>query len=251
MITGILIAVLLAFGAYIYKFPPRKPINLPIKNDKICMDYPDIPMSELSVDLIHTMVNKYRDNQLKCINNNLSDFKEEGDAHSVWFDLDTLKRFIYHIEKTTINTVSTTSKNTIKDMKITKEKLGIRIYYSAYPNITEWDSFTDLVTFLNADDKFKKERLKYGNLHTIVMIPTLNINGEMKDFNPLDEDTYPDGLFDRSGYTFNPVTPVPTNRTMGLSGTAHRSSSSQNSGAQNHGTLIPPVTSGGQEGFGI
>lgn len=244
MITGILIAVLLVFGVYIYKFPPTKRTSTPCPcSDKICMDYLDRP-SELSVDLIHTMVNKYKGEQLKCINSNS---RIKDDAHSIWFDLETLKKFIYHVEKTTI--AKATSDPDLKSLNITKEKLGIRIYYAAYPHFDSWKNHSDLDDFSKIDG-----REKYEHLHTVIMIPTLEISkGKMADFNPLDDKTYVGGLFDRLGYTFNPATPVPANRTMGLSGLAQRSSSNQNisTGAQNHGTLIPPATNGNQEGFGI
>ncbi|WP_445712083.1 hypothetical protein [Flavobacterium sp.] len=244
MITGLLIAVVIAFGAYIYKFPPKKVSSIqtltPTSNpDKICMDYLDRP-SELSVDLIHTMVNKYKGEQLKCINSNS---RIKDDAHSIWFDLETLKKFIYHVEKTTI--AKATSDPDLKSLNITKEKLGIRIYYAAYPHFDSWKNHSDLDDFSKIDG-----REKYEHLHTVIMIPTLEISkGKMADFNPLDSDTYVSGLFDKPGYTFSLNNPTPANSTIGLSG-MQRSSTNQNmsTSAQNHGGLIPPENPNG-EGF--
>ncbi|NHN25054.1 hypothetical protein FIA58_005120 [Flavobacterium jejuense] len=248
MITGILIAVLFAFGVYIYKFPPRKTTSTPCPcSNKICMDYPDDSISKLSVDLIHTMVKGYKKNQLDFINTH-SRFVPNDDAHSIWFDLETLKKFIYHIEKTTLNKAATVED--LKSMDITKEKLGIRIYYTAYPENKIWSRFNDLMAFLEVkDEKLKKERLAYGNLHSLVMVPTLDAkgNGTNSDFNPLDPITYPNGLFDRLGYTFDPNNLNSLNRTMGLSGLT--SNQNLSTGAQNHGSLIPPATSNGVEGF--
>ena len=99
--TVLLIVVAIAFGLYVYKFPPKKnpcPCDTP---NKICLDYSNSQINELRVDLIHTMTNKYRSNQLDFVNRN-SDFLgyNKKDAHSIWFDLITLKKFMYHIEKT-------------------------------------------------------------------------------------------------------------------------------------------------------
>ncbi|WP_445455198.1 hypothetical protein [Flavobacterium sp. HNIBRBA15423] len=241
MTTGLLIALVIVFGAYIYKFPPKKTLTSPNSN-KICMDYSGENMNELSVDLIHTMVKGYQSNQLDYINT-CSRFLPKEDAHSIWFELETLKKFIYHIEKTTLNKATTVKE--LKSMNITKEKLGIRIYYAAYPDRENWKKHTDLDVFIGDDEKEQ-----YGNLHTVVMIPTLDINGsgEMYDFNPLDPITYSGGLFDRPGYTFNTNT---NTKTSALSGIVERSNTNSNlsTGAQNHGSLIPPATSNGVEGF--
>ncbi|OPH00404.1 hypothetical protein B2I21_00085, partial [Chryseobacterium mucoviscidosis] len=48
----------------------------------------------LHCDLIRTLVENYRKNQLACINQNLG----FDDAHSIHFDLATLKKFISDIE---------------------------------------------------------------------------------------------------------------------------------------------------------
>lgn len=233
MITGILIAVLLAFGAYIYKFPPTRTPSQPIPNtNKICMDYSNQQMSELSVDLIHTMVDKYKGEQLKCINNNNScNIKE--DAHSISFDLETLKKFIYHIEKNAKDIGALNSET------ITSKELGVRIYYAAYPEIETWKNHDDLASFLASNSI----RSQYGHLHTLVMIPTRTKDNKTFDFNPLDYATYANGLYDRAGYHYN----YTNTRTAALS--LKSDDDGNGTGSQNHGSLIPPATSNGVEGF--
>ncbi|UOX32475.1 hypothetical protein LXD69_10470 [Flavobacterium sediminilitoris] len=227
MITGILIAVLLVFGVYIYKFPPTKRTSTPCPcSDKICMDY-STPMSDLSVDLIHTMVNKYRGKQLNCINA-LNDFKEESDAHSIWFDLETLKKFIYNIEKQSKN------KGLENNEEITSKELGIRVYYAAYPEIKDWGKYDDLISF----QALNPITNKYGHLHTLVMIPTRSRGGKTFDFNPLDYDTYANGLYDRSGYHYN----YANTRTAALLIAKMDDGTDPDvfMSAQNHGQLFPP-----------
>ena len=151
---------------------------------------------ELRVDLIHTMTNKYRSNQLDFVNRN-SDFLgyNKKDAHSIWFDLITLKKFMYHIEKTSRD-LGAGINRTISD-----KDLGIRIYYAAYPKKEEnWKvQFPDLIDLYSDPNK-----QLYEHLHTLVMVPTLNIEGKMVDFNPKDTATYPNGLYDMPGYVVTP-----------------------------------------------
>ena len=229
MTTGLLIAVVIAFGAYIYKFPPKKSTLTPIPNpNKICMDYSANPMSELAVDLIHTMVDKYKGEQLKCINSHNSS-QIKNDAQSIWFDLETLKKFVYHIEKVSIN------KAKEKGLpEISSKRLGIRIYYAAYPNKENWNQFEDLVLFRGQDPDSKVK--DYGDLHTLVMIPTLEIRGNMADFNPLDHETYTHGIYDWNGYAYN----YGTTRMAALSLKTEKNDDGS-TGSQNHGGLIPPA----------
>ncbi len=58
------------------------------------------------------------------------------------------------------------------------------------------------------------------------MIPTINVNGANKDFNPMDKDTY-------KGFN-NAVNSKSNNIIMSVS------DSNLNITAQNHGTLYPP-----------
>ena len=229
--TVLLIVVAIAFGVYVYKFPPKKnpcPCDTP---NKICLDYSSSQINELRVDLIHTMTNKYRSNQLDFVNRN-TDFLgyNKNDAHYIWFDLITLKKFIYHIEKTSRDLGAGVNR-TISD-----KDLGIRIYYAAYPTKEEnWKvKFPDLIDLYSDPNK-----QLYEHLHTLVMVPTLNIDGKMVDFNPKDTDTYPNGLYDMPGYVVTPFISSPL-KTVAMTGSTENDPNNL-TGSQNHGNLIPPA----------
>jgi hypothetical protein len=201
----------------------------------ICSDYHTDNISTLDVDLVHTMVNNYRGKQLKSIQNPTVVNPVLQDAHSIWFDLETLKKFLYHIENT--------SKS--QDPNITDANLGIRIYYAAYPeklNEEVAKRFDDLSNMVN--DPVMQN---YSGLHTLIMIPTIEIKGQMFDFNPNDGNTYATGIIGNDNYIYNANSPIPNTTTIpALSGT---SSNSRNTGARNHGSLIPPATLVPVEGF--
>lgn len=111
----------------------------------------------LPVDLIQNLVDNYRNNQLDCINQNMA----IDDAHSIWFDLPTLKNFIAEIE---------TQAQTI-DPNVPSADLGIRFYYAAYPQVPQQPIPSN-----------------YAKRHTLVMIPTKKENGLNYDFNPFEEE---------------------------------------------------------------
>ena len=214
MIRSILLGIVaVAFAVYVYKFPPSN-------NDlskSICMNYSNTDMSQLEVPLVHEMVNGYKDNQLFHINNQI----RIDDAHSIWFDLETLKAFMYHIEMNAKES----------EFKLTDKDLGLRIYYSRYPESKSWEDHKDLQG--QVDQNCEK-------LHTLLMIPTINKKGLNMDFNPLDIRTYTENLKHFEDYS-NPNSNYRT-PALGLMNTRNSSSSS---GAQNHGSLFPPKTTNG------
>lgn len=165
----------------------------------------DIKPSTMSTQVIRAMVNQYRTNQLKTINNTLG----INDSYTVSFKLKVLKNFILSIE------------NETKKIKpdIDKSDLGIRLYYAAYSKETMNGGLP------------KKD---YEGLHTIIMIPTLKIKNKEGvvleyDFNPLDGSTYSQNA--------SPENKIQMKTTM-------MSSSEQPEEviALNHGSLIPPAT---------
>lgn len=236
MITSVLLAVTIAaFGVYIYKFPPKKTptSSTPVtSSNSICMDYSETKGSELSRALIREMAYGYRAHQLDKINTAL----KIDDAHSIWFKLETLKEFIYHLEL-----------NARKNGK-SSESLGLRIYYSRYPEIKTWkNTYTDLLDFIGTP------REKYEKLHTLVMIPTIKtqIKGETVniDFNPKDITTYTTGLPEIPG-DIPPAIRIPAlggifPNTPGNSINI-AAKSGNNILAQNHGSLIPPADGSGE-----
>lgn len=126
--------------------------------------------STMSPDIVQKLVDNYRNNQLNIINTKLG----IDDAHSIWFDLVTLKKFIADIE----NEVQKV------DTNITQNDLGVRFYYAAYPELQNWDMMENMPI-----------GQEYAGKHTLVMVPTLkqeNQEGKVLDydFNPLDSSTY-------------------------------------------------------------
>jgi len=113
--------------------------------------------SKISADLIQSLIDNYRSNQLACINEKL----DTEDAHSIWFSIETLKSFIARIEEEAHKI----------DSSVTENDLGIRFYYAAYPEVPQ-----DPIP-----ERFSKK-------HTLVMIPTKRVDGLNHDFNPFEEE---------------------------------------------------------------
>ncbi|AUC74307.1 hypothetical protein [Olleya sp. Bg11-27] len=213
MISTILLAItIIAFAIYVYKNPPSRvsiPQNTTVTpnttvSTNICMDYSDETINTLEIDLIRNMVDGYKNNQLAHINA----AEKFSDARSIWFDLETLKKFIYHIEYETLKI----------DNSISSKNLGLRIYYSRYPE-ESWSEYNDLNAVPTA----------YAKHHTLIAMPTHRRENTSTnlDFNPLDTDTFGEGI------PLNYTGP-----TASLALTQDRQS--QITGAQNHGGLYPP-----------
>ena len=107
----------------------------------------------LETEFITEVVTNYREQQLSFINENLG----IEDAHSIQFDLKTLKDFISKIEEQAAN----------EDPGIQPEELGIRFYYAAY----------------SEDSSFPIPE-NYQKRHTLVLVPTIVRGDEICDFNP-------------------------------------------------------------------
>ncbi|MFL9834594.1 hypothetical protein [Chryseobacterium terrae] len=122
------------------------------QNQNISMNITNL----IPTQLIQNLVDNYRSNQLEVINESLN----MEDAHSIWFDLPTLKSFIAEIE----------TQAQLIDQNVKDEDLGIRFYYAAYPQVPEMSVPTD-----------------YANRHTLVMIPTKKKDNLDYDFNPLED----------------------------------------------------------------
>lgn len=116
--------------------------------------------NSLNVNFIKAAVAQYRNNQLKCTADHLG----MKDAHSIWFDLPTLKKFIADVE----------SLAQTEDSSVADADLGVRMYYAAYPE-----------NFGNTDVKEE-----YHKCHTLIMIPTRKDSSSgqeiHRDFNPLE-----------------------------------------------------------------
>lgn len=218
--TILLVAVSVSFIAYAYFHPPKILLSNQ-SQDSICMNYANEPFSKLKVNLVHQMTNGYKQHQLQHIKTVMKD-----DAHSISFELETLKRFIYHVEI-----------NARKNGKSNKE-LGLRIYYSRYPEIETWSNlYPDLSNFLGSTitKQFEKR-------HTLLMIPTIiKDKGTHMDFNPLHKETYNEEMRLFSEYQI-------TNTTNSIPALTITQKSGKDGGtpSQNHGSLIPPADGNGE-----
>jgi hypothetical protein len=124
---------------------------------------------KLQLALIEEMVTNYKTKQyLSIVTNTINPMK--FDAQSVWFDINALKTLIDAIE-------SETAQHPQYDM----HNFGIRFYYSSYPDSdSEEPTFDDLDTIPS----------NYEKLHTLIAIPTAEINGVNSDFDPFNTLTY-------------------------------------------------------------
>lgn len=119
----------------------------------------------LNARFVYHMARNYKQKQHTAIKNANENM---NDARSVWFDLETLKRFIDEVERQTCNNCTGT----------TTTQLGIRMYYGTYPDSSEWN------------DEYWSQNLQglpesYAGRHTIMMVPTYrNTEGVNVDFDP-------------------------------------------------------------------
>ncbi len=192
-------------------------------SDKIiCQDYSDKTISKLPVNLIYDMVGLYSPRQ-SAINPNFT----MEDARAVWFDLETLKKFLYHIEYTAKK----------MDDKVKTEDLGVRVYYARYPRKEYWENkYGGILKGFHHDQKTQE----YGMKHTLIMVPTIRGETTDMDFNPIDRGTYKTGLPDFSSIQrydqhVSAIVPLPESPKTPL----------EYSGSQNHGGLFPPGESDG------
>ncbi len=118
----------------------------------------------MSNSLIQALIDNYRQNHLSAINTTLG----IQDAHSIWFDLPKLKKFIATIEEEAAKV----------NPDVTEEDLGIRFYYAAYPKEQNWSIMES-----------HPVPAEYAEKHTLVLIPTLKKTNDTNvlfdcDFNP-------------------------------------------------------------------
>lgn len=215
----LVIAILIvAFGMYVYNYPPKTNETETEVSQlaKLQSSGLESPPSKLRMSLIEEMVTNYRENQLLSIENAPKNAIKD-DAHSILFDLDTLKKFIADIERG------------VKQNQPTAEsKLAIRMYYAAYPSKLKWNEpgYQNLSRLLDQDITKLYERK-----HTLIMIPVIQTNkGIFADFNPFDKSTY-------QGFP---------KKVKGIHLLKNAADTSEIP-ALNHGQLIPPASNDGEE----
>ncbi|MCJ7934587.1 MAG: hypothetical protein MUW56_13385 [Chryseobacterium sp.] len=154
----------------------------------------------MSNELIKALIDNYRQNHLNAINETLG----INDAHSIWFDLPKLKKFIAMIEEEA-------GKN---NPDLSEEDLGIRFYYAAYPKEENWH--------IMSSHPIAKE---YAERHTLVMIPTVKRTDEKGETHH---------------YDFNYSE---SNSSINLALSARRAPEDDGVMGENNGQLIPPSNS--------
>ncbi len=231
--------VLFGFAFYIYLYPPtseKAPIAInesivaSADTSSVCMDFSNYDPTTLQTGLVKDMVSVYMRNQLNAIQTGSSN-QIPNDARCIMFDLDTIKKFIYHIEKG------------VKKYGQPGEKLGLRFYYAAYPNKIYWgraNGYPDLEEFLQDPTK-----ANYEFKHTLVAIPAILKGTDYFDFNPFDKDSYQNGLPNTQPANSEKPSSEPADlvEIMAMTGTSETSatkSTTERIVARNHGHLYPP-----------
>lgn len=203
----------------------------------ICNDYSTQPPATLTTEMVKSMVTQYGDAQLHSIQTATVNAVHE-DAKSIWFDLETLKAFLYQIEHNALT----------KNTKIKHENLGVRIYYAAYPDNVKMRAMATSQT----DPNFTYN-LAYEKHHTLVMIPTISYGeGENYDFNPLDVNTFngfvnmpKGGVFSANSSSYVTLSLGTSSTPVVPGGVVAGGTTSQGISARNHGNLCPPGGSTG------
>ncbi|MEZ2445940.1 hypothetical protein AB6805_29700 [Chitinophaga sp. RCC_12] len=152
-------------GAVIYLVATRP--EVPTERCNHCKDYSNIPLTGLiDANLAKVMSEDYNGDKTKsrvaARSGVATALMNREDTHSIWFDLETIKNFIWKIEAAACRSNC--------DMK-----LGIRIYYGKYP-----DSST-----MKTKNDFKELPADYGEKHTLFMVPTFAEGDSQVDFDPV------------------------------------------------------------------
>jgi hypothetical protein len=186
----------------------------------ICADYSGKGITKYDISVLEKMSYYYK---------NTTGSKTA--SSNIWFSLDTLKRFIWNIEKGTCGLKCDNNENF-------NAQLGIRIYFARYPDAVYMKNQPDLI---NVDPNFADQQ-------TLFMIPTFDSIGSNKvthiDFDPSNIGTFnsQNCIFRRIDGTSGPVTAMGFNSTLPPPPVGGPTSTT----AQNHGGLCPPVCDGGQ-----
>ncbi len=199
----------------------------------ICSNYPVQDVNEMDRQEVVEMVRNYYNNQYKALHDVASPSKLAGlpancpeDSRAVFFNLDTLKKLIYFIEKGSSGFSATE-----------KQNLGVNVYFASYP-----ESFHKTKPGYDyASGSPVLVQYDYTNRHTLIFIPSIFSNSELiaKDIdlnaNLNSPNTAPVYL-DSSFFTFKPG-----GAQLRVAGVGVGSSSPM--GSQNNGSGTPPPKS--------
>lgn len=231
VVTILLLGASGYLGYKVYKLSPSQTgidkTKIPLANTcpALKYDYSESPFEgvinyEAAENLAHNYANKTKG--LFVYNKDNPDALVPGeDSKSVWFSLEKLKNFIWHIEKQNCE-------------RPCPDSLGLRIYFGIYPDLYKFsDPRAEGLENVPKDYSFR---------HTLFMVPTYRDerSGLYYDFYPAAKDcrtplkllpTRPNGEF--------PITiKTPYILLMDMS-------EPPTGGSQNHGGLIPPGASTG------
>jgi hypothetical protein len=132
----------------------------------------------IPVKLAYEMVDLYKQHHWQNYTVKTGDNTAPTDARTVWFSLDSLKRYIWYIEE-----------EVCKNKCVNPDDLGLRFYYGEYPDKETWAKLDG-----ENDPASMKHKEAYQGLHTILIVPTYySKNSDMNvDFDP-HETTMKDG----------------------------------------------------------
>ena len=165
----IFFSIAIFLGVKLYSKDPE-PNTEPVACEKQCKSYNDEKFEGLPAGLAFTMISKYKANHW---NNYSVNGVPRVDARSVWFSLDSMKKFIWNLEQDVCN-----------NKCVDKTELGLRFYYAEYPDKADWESKDPLSP--NASTAEIDHRSQYPGLHTVVISPTYYCKEEQfnVDFDP-------------------------------------------------------------------
>jgi hypothetical protein len=218
------VALLIITSLVLYSCSLLKSLEEVKKNGYSCNNYSTYPINEMNKTEVLELIRNYYKNQYAAINSVGINFNGsipatqtiKVDSRAVFFNLDTLKRLIYYIEKASENFPKTD-----------RDNLGVNIYYGAY----------------TAAMQVQKHGYDYTNRHTLVMIPSIfnSASNTAKDFdlyNSLNAINVDTPSYINNSFLENPI----NTKIAGLS--ANQSVTGRSSMySQNHGTAIPPPPS--------
>lgn len=181
-----------------------------------CKNYSDSGFNGLSVNAAAQLSGLYAANHYPnyTINGALTDSK------SIWFSLDSIKKFIFKIEEAMCKCG-------------VNHDLGVRIYFGEYPDASSMANNAEFNTL----DPVMAQR------HTLFMVPTYNYAGADYDFDPWHLG---------KGGCEKPTTIcewVNADDSTFLSGNMLALSPDQSRGIKNHGNMCPPLCPEGSSCF--
>jgi hypothetical protein len=186
-----------------------------------CYNYSAVPFPGLSRLVADTISHNYR-SQIGA--RGLTIENDTSETRAVWFKLETIKNFIYQVERSTCQ---------LNCDSIKKDELGIRFYFAKYPKSTDAAASQPDFAFLRTSPR------NYGK-KTLFMVPTYYVPGiGDKDFDPR-------WSMNNDRKTCKPLTlsQILDNKNNNTTARMITGSMPEPDGMQNHGMLCPKICDG-------